>query len=94
MRSNRGYDGIKAPKTVFTRYITEDIPMSLVPIASLGRLSNVPTPTIDAIILMGSVIHNTDYWAEGRTIEKMGLTGMTLKEIRRFIIEGQRESSI
>lgn len=89
MRSNRGYDGIKAPKTVFHRYITEDIPMSLVPIASLGRLSNVPTPTIDSIILLGSILHQTDYWDVGRTVEKMGLMGMSLKEIRRFIIDGK-----
>lgn len=90
MRNNRGYDGIKAPKTVFHRYIMEDIPMSLVPIASLGRLSNVPTPTIDSIILLGSILHQTDYWALGRTVEKMGLMGMSLKEIRRFITEGEK----
>lgn len=36
MRANRGYDGIKAPKTVYHRYISEDVPMSLVPLASLG----------------------------------------------------------
>lgn len=88
MRNNRGYDGIKAPKTVFTRYISEDIPMSLVPIAALGRLGNIPTPTIDSIILLGSILHTTDYWAEGRTVDKMGLTGMTLKQIRHFIIDG------
>lgn len=88
MRANRGYDGIKAPKTVFTRYITEDIPMSLVPIASLGRLVDVPTPTIDSIILLGSTLHGVDYWAEGRTVEKLGLAGKSLKELRRYILEG------
>jgi opine dehydrogenase len=89
MRANRGYDGIKAPKTVFTRYISEDIPMSLVPIASLGRLVDVPTPNIDSIILLGSVLHGVDYWAEGRTAESLGLGGKSLKEIRRFILEGE-----
>lgn len=89
MRANRGYDGIKAPKTVHTRYITEDIPMSLVPIASLGRLVDVPTPTIDSIILLGSVLHGVDYWNNGRTAESLGLAGKTLKEIRHFIIDGE-----
>lgn len=32
-----GYRGIKAPPTLNHRYITEDVPMSLVPIASLGH---------------------------------------------------------
>lgn len=92
MRANRGYDGIKAPKTVFTRYIKEDIPMSLVPIASLGRLVNVPTPAIDSIILLGSMLLQVDFWAEGRTAESLGLTGKSLKEIRHFILDGETEA--
>ncbi len=91
MRANRGYDGIKAPKTVFHRYISEDIPMSLVPISSLGQLVDVPTPSIDSIILLGSVLHGVDYRAQGRTAESLGLAGKSLKEIRRFILEGEAE---
>ncbi len=90
MRNNRGYDGIKAPRIIAHRYISEDIPMSLVPIAHLGRLGEVETPTIDAIILLGSVMHNVDYWALGRDVSRMGLEGMSLKEIRTFITEGDR----
>ncbi len=93
MRANRGYDGIKAPKTVFHRYISEDIPMSLVPISSLGQLVDVPTPSIDSIILLGSVLHGVDYRAQGRTAETLGLAGKSLKEIRRFILEGEAEAA-
>jgi opine dehydrogenase len=92
MRANRGYDGIKAPKTIYHRYITEDIPMSLVPIASLGQQVNVPTPTINAIILLGSILHKVDYWDIGRTTERLGLAGKSLKQIQRFILEGEEES--
>lgn len=91
MRANRGYDGIKAPKTVYTRYISEDIPMSLVPIASLGQLVDVPTPTTDSIILLGSILHEVDYWTTGRTAERLGLSGKTLKQIRQFILDGDSE---
>lgn len=94
MRNNPGYNGIKAPKSIYTRYISEDIPMSLVPIASLGEVGGVPTPTIDAIIRLGSLLHQVDYWAEGRSIRDMGLDGMTLKEIRRFIIDGSSDPQI
>ena len=62
--------------------------MSLVPIAHLGRLGEVPTPMMDAMILMGSTMHDTDYWATGRDAKRMGLEGMSLKEIRSFITEG------
>jgi len=93
MRANRGYDGIKAPKTVYHRYISEDIPMSLVPISSLGRQVKVPTPTIDAVILLGSILHDVDYWSIGRTTERLGLANKSLKQIRRFILEGEEEDS-
>jgi hypothetical protein len=33
-------------------------------------------------------MNQTDYWAEGRTIEKMGLAGLTVAEIRRLALEG------
>jgi opine dehydrogenase len=88
MRANRGYDGIKAPKTVYHRYISEDIPMSLVPISSLGSLIGVPTPTIDSIILLGSTLHEVDYRQIGRKVESLGLAGKTLKQIHRFILDG------
>ena len=89
MRANRGYDGIKAPKTVFHRYISEDIPMSLVPIASLGTIVGVDTPSIDSIIHLGSVLHGVDYRTQGRTAETLGLAGKSLKEIRQFVLEGE-----
>lgn len=89
MRANRGYDGIKAPKTLYSRYISEDIPMSLVPIASIGDMLDVPTPTIKAIIHLGSLLHKCDYWDQGRTVERLGLAGLTLKQIRRLVLEGE-----
>lgn len=87
MRANRGYDGIKAPRTLWNRYITEDVPCSLVPIASIGDMIGAECPTIKSIIHLACVLHETDYWEQGRTVEKLGLAGKTLKEIRRLIQE-------
>ena len=63
--------------------------MSLVPIASLGEMVGVATPSIDSIIHLGSVLHGVDYRAEGRTTQTLGLAGKSLKEIRQFILEGE-----
>ena len=89
MRANRGYDGIKAPRTLFHRYISEDVPCSLVPIASLGDMVGVECPTIKAVIHLACILHGVDFWSEGRTAEKLGLTNKSLKDIRRLIIEGE-----
>lgn len=86
MHANPGYRGIVAPTNLNIRYLTEDIPASLVPIASVGEMFNVPTPTIRALIHLGSIIHNCDYWTTGRTVEKLGIAGMTLKELRLLSI--------
>jgi len=88
IRANQGYYGIKAPPIVHHRYITEDVPMSLVPIASLGEMLGVPCPTVRAIIHLANLMHGCDYWHIGRTVEKMGLAGRSLREIRMRILEG------
>jgi opine dehydrogenase len=89
IHANPGYQGIKAPERLFHRYIDEDVPMSLVPIASLGKLLKVATPTIKFIIHLASTIRNKDFWVEGRTVEKLGIEKMTIKEIRLLAVAGE-----
>ena len=78
----------KGPLSAKTRYITEDIPIGMVLWASLGEMLGVPTPTARALIHISSMIHDTDYWQGGRTVEKLGLAGMTVKELKRYLLEG------
>ena len=86
MRANPGYRGIQAPHQTEMRYVTEDVPCSLVPMSSLGRQLGVPTPVMDALIVLASAMHGRDYRAEGRTMEKMGIDGFGLKELRLLAI--------
>lgn len=92
MHANPGYRGIIAPPDLNTRYITEDVPMSLVPISSLGKMFGVSTPTIDSIIHLASIIHEVDYYSTGRNVEKLGISKMSVKEIRLLAI-GEEESN-
>jgi len=89
MRANRGYYGIKGPASLNHRYLTEDVPMSLVPIASLGDMLDVETPTIKAIIHLACLLLDCDFWQEGRTAERLGLAGLSLKQIRKLVLEGE-----
>jgi opine dehydrogenase len=79
---------IKAPPTLNHRYIFEDVPMSLVPIASLGQRYGVSVRGMDSIIRLACIVHRTDYWRRGRTIEKLGLGELSVTELTRFVIEG------
>lgn len=86
-----GYYGIKAPSTINHRYIFEDIPMSLVPIASMGQHYGVSVRGMDAIIRLGCIVHRTDYWRRGRTLEKLGIANLSVSELTRFVNEGIEE---
>lgn len=85
IRATGSYRGIKAPPGIDHRYIFEDVPMSLVPLASLGATLGVATPAIRMIVDLGSILHSTDYWASGRTVDSLGLTGMSVRQIRRMV---------
>ena len=84
-----GYYGIKAPATLNHRYIFEDVPMSLVPIASLGKRYGVSVRGMESMIQIASIIHRTDYWRRGRTVEKLGLEQWSVSELTRFVQEGR-----
>jgi len=83
-----GYRGIKAPPTLNHRYITEDVPMSLVPIAALGQRYGVRVRGMDSIIRHACIIHRTDYWRRGRTLAKLGVEQLNVDEIMRYVMEG------
>jgi len=89
IQANPGYLGIKAPDRLRHRYIDEDVPMSLVPIASIGAMLKVNTPTINSIIHLASTMRGEDYWKIGRTVERLGLKGMSIKEIRLLAVSGE-----
>lgn len=82
VQSTPGYKGIMAPAHLNHRYILEDVPMSLVPIASIGEELGVRSTTIQAVIHLASMIHGRDFWKEGRTVERLGIKGLSVKEIR------------
>ena len=69
-----GFKGIGAPSSLDGRYLTEDIGYGLVFMSDLGRAVGVPTPTMDAIIQLGSVVLGRDFRAEAsRTLAALGL---------------------
>jgi opine dehydrogenase len=86
-----GYYGIKAPSTLNHRYIFEDVPMSLVPIASLGERFGVSVRGMDSIIRLACIVHRTDYWKRGRTVDKLGIGDLSVSELTRYVNEGVRD---
>jgi opine dehydrogenase len=88
IQNQTGYYGIKAPSTLAHRYIFEDVPMSLVPIASLGQHYGVSVRGMDSLIRLACIIHQTDYWRKGRTMEKLGIDKLSVTELTKYVNEG------
>jgi opine dehydrogenase len=86
MHANPGYRGIMAPTSLHMRYLTEDVPMSLVPIASLGQMLGVPTPVIKSVADLAGTLLGADFWAEGRTTERLGIQGLGVRDLRLLAI--------
>lgn len=91
IHNQTGYYGIKAPATLNHRYIFEEVPMSLVPIAALGERYGVSVNGINSIIRLACFIHSTDYWRKGRSLDKLGIKELSVGELTRYVENGDKE---
>lgn len=77
-----GFRGIKAQDELHHRYLTEDVGYSMVFLTDLARHLSVPTPTMDAVIRIASIVAGEDFATErARTMDKMGLSGLTREQL-------------
>lgn len=79
---------IAGPNDVNYRYLTEDIPIALVCWASIADQLGIETPIMDAIITLIGVVHETDWFVNGRSAEKLGLAGKNIEQIKHFAKTG------
>lgn len=76
------------PPSLNFRYIPEDCGIGAVLFASLGDYLGIETPTLDAVIHLGSVLMNRAYRSEGRTLRRLGLDELSREEFKRLFAEG------
>lgn len=91
IHNQTGYYGIKAPTSLNHRYLFEDVPMSLVPIAALGQRYGVSVTGMDSIIRLACFVHRTDYWRRGRTLDKLGIEQLSVTELTHYVMENAGE---
>jgi opine dehydrogenase len=71
-----------APPRLDHRYVTEDVPYGLVPLAELGQAAGVGMALTNALIVLASAALRRDFRSEGRTLQRMGLTNLSAEAIR------------
>jgi opine dehydrogenase len=79
---------VKGPPSLDHRYLHEDIGWGLVPWSEMGRAYGVPTPTMDALIVLGGVLNGRNYRTEGLTLQRLGLASVTAEDLERYLHDG------
>ena len=81
-RKAPGFLGIGAQPQLDHRYLNEDVGYGLVFMSQLGKQIGVPTPGIDAVISVASIVMARDYRTEGlRTPASLGIADLSTAEL-------------
>ena len=76
---------LRAPVTIDSRWITEDVPYGLASWARLGEQIGVHCLVMRSLVELASRTLGTDFWASARTPEVLGIAGMTVADLIRFV---------
>ncbi len=74
-----------APSSASNRYITEDAAYLLVPCFEFAKLTGLETPLIESCLHIDNAYNSTNYFEKGRTLQKMGLSEMSVAEVLNFV---------
>lgn len=83
-----GRQAFPEPDSLKHRYFTEDIPFGLVIWNSLAQQIGLELPLTDAFVKLSSTICGTDFDADGRTADVLGLEGMDAAAIKAAFLDG------
>lgn len=83
---------LRAPGTLDSRWLTEDIPYGIAVWTALGARLKVPTPTMRALVDLGSIVMGVDGWSVGRNLSDLGIDDLAgnVPELTRYLQEGKK----
>lgn len=85
VNGSRMLTALRAPGSLETRWLTEDIPYGLATWAKLGEQFGVACPVMRALVELTSKIIETDFWKCARTLEDLGVAGMDKQAILEYV---------
>lgn len=68
------FKNLEGPNSLEGRHLTEDVPILDCLMISVARAMGVEVPLFQALVKVASVINQTDYYKQGRTLENLGLS--------------------
>jgi opine dehydrogenase len=80
---------LRAPGSLETRWLTEDIPFGIATWALIGAQYGVPTPVMRAFTDIGSAVTGMDCWKAARSTADLGIAGMDPARLLDYLVEGR-----
>lgn len=78
---------LRAPGSLATRWLTEDIPYGIATWSLLGAAHGVPTPVMHGLIALGAAVTGQDFRA-ARTPAALGIAGLSPTALTRYLTTG------
>ena len=85
MRNNPAYYKIKAPNTLQSRLLLEDVPTGILPLLELSKIANVETPLLNSVLHISQTLLGIDFIKKGRTLKNLGLDGYSLFDFKNIV---------
>lgn len=85
IKGSRMLTQLKAPGSIKSRWLTEDIPFGLVSWSSIGEEYGVDTPIMKSLINIGSVVMGFDAWTTGRSCRELGIYEMNKSQLKNYL---------
>jgi opine dehydrogenase len=79
---------LRAPGSLETRWLSEDVPYGLCAWVSLGERFRVPTPILRSLIQLISATVGIDFWKSARTVTELGIGEMRKEQLLCFVQTG------
>ncbi len=79
---------LRAPGTLDSRWLTEDIPYGLAAWSLVGAQYGVDTPVMKGVVDIGSIVMGLDGWTAGRGVEELGIAGMDRETLAEYLRTG------
>ena len=82
------FRSLLGPSGMNHRYITEDAAFGQSLFLSLASQFNIIVPCSRSLVHLAGAINNTNYFSSGQTANKLGMGGMTVEQINRYLDTG------
>ncbi len=86
MKASKPNRSIRAPATLESRYVNEDVGYGLVPMVEFGRVAGIKwLPIMESLTNLACIMNGVNYWKDGRSASKLGIEGISKEHLLELV---------